>query len=248
MSLLTVNAIGVSEYEAPIQATSLLIVRAFGVEGGGGGPSGASVVASVNVEVTASPFNITIPTETQEGDLLLVLTGGRAGAVYTPPVAYTTMYAYSEGGNTSSQALYRWAAAGEGDSVEAWTSNFTDREREVTMLVIRGLAGSGDPLDTAVVKASAYNDTPTTPEITTVTAGALVIYQYAQRIASDAYTEDTGYPASHTGVLRRYVGTSAQGIAYSVVASPGVVAADAWSTNAAEANLHIDTAIALRPA
>lgn len=214
----------------------------------GGGGASWSIVGFDHHEITATPWDMTIPTDTEAGDLILAFTGGRDGAAtFTQANTYTSLWNLGTGGNVRTQGLYRYAGASEGDTTEEWTTSNPSREQEVALVVLRGGPGSGDPTDTTVASSFAYDITPEVPAITTLTDNVMLFGVYGRRWNASSDTEDEGYPSGFTGILRRYLNPSQLGVCYKVVPTAGVVAAVDWGDDpVGETNAHYDIALAIK--
>ena len=234
--------------------THLLTVAGIGSGDGGtppGGGAGITVEGFTVVDILASPFNVTLPAEVEEDDIIYAFAGGRSGATFGPPATYAgqDIYSYDEGGNTKIDGWWRRAGAGEGGSTEQWTSSNISRQNQFGLIVIRGCTDTGDPQDVPHIKVSAYSDTPSCPAGATLTAGSIVVWMYGQRYSGTAPVEDTGYPAvgDAQGVFRRWINPSVLGCAYKVIPDAGAWVGDLWGAWAGEANLHIETAVIFKP-
>lgn len=227
----------------------LLTVGDLGEGGGGtppGGGAGITVEGSVTVDIGASPFNVTLPADVQENDILYAFAGGRSGATFGPPATYAgqDIYTYDEGGNTRIDGWWRRAGAGEGGTTEQWTSSNISRQNLFGLVVLRGCIETGDPQDVPHVKSSGYVDTPACPAGATLTANSCVVWMYGQRYNGTAPTEDTGYPATtDEGLFRQWFSSSILGCAYKVIESAGAYPGDLWGQWAGENNLAIATAV-----
>lgn len=238
--------------EAPIVTTEADILAAPGFLDrdavGGGGAGAWELIGFDHYDISgASPFDMTIPTDTEEGDLILAYTGGRQAATFTPPAGYTAVFTYDEGGNTSHRGWRRYAGAAEGDTTEEWATTDVNREQEIAIVVFRGGPTVGDPQDTTHAKTSAYDITPEVPAITTLTDSVLLVGSYGRRWNASSTTEDQGYPSGFTGILRRYLNPSAMGICYKVIPTAGLVDAVDWGDDpVGETGLHVDVVIAIK--
>lgn len=177
-----------------------------------GGGGGWQVVGSDPHEVTASPFDLTIPTDTAAGDLILVFVGGREGAVYTPPGGYTERLLRGLA-NAKHGVWYRYAGAAEGDTTEEWASTSTGRMSEVCMLVVRGGLTSGNPFDTYHNEFYNSDNIPLVPAIVPQTDNPLRIASYGRNAAASSVPEDQNYPSGFTGIMRRAIGDNIMGVA-----------------------------------
>jgi hypothetical protein len=237
--------------EAPIVTAETDILKVpgfFDRDAVGGGGGSWALIGFDHHEFGATPHDMTIPTDTAEGDLVLAYSGGRSSATVVPTSAsYTQLFTYDEGGNCKHIGWYRYAGAAEGDTAEEWTSSDISRQSELALVVFRGGPAAGDPQDTTHAKTSAYDITPEVPQIETLTDSVLLVGSYGRRWSASSTTEDQGYPSGFTGVLRRYLNPSQLGICFKVIPAAGVVSAVDWGDDpVGETNLHVDVVVAIK--
>ena len=212
---------------------------------------GWSTPVTANGTTTLTP---TLPSGWQEGELFLVPLAWSDKRTITPPAGWTTSvftHVHSGSGGGVMHCYSRITSSSESNPTFSFSNNCSSIG---SIIRVSGFDAT-TPMDATATTGQGTSTNGSSPTITTVTDGALVLRFLNVNWGSWASGgQDTGYPTSpsQTGMFVRRTGAGAGnhqvlGAAYAFQASNGASGAAAWSMPTSTFHW-IGATVAIRPA
>jgi len=198
-----------------------------------------------------SSGSITIPIDTQVGDLMVVCVGHVGTDTVTPPTGWSTQVNQTATGSTATMWVFtKLAQAGDAGSSQTFTF-LTNTHAIAIECRVYGGVDTSTPMDVAATSQASSGTSPTAPALTTVTDGAMLVAFYLAvdgGASGPTWTAPSGYTNEYTALTTKASGANAalHG-SEKTLATAGTSGSPAATITSAGLNRWVGALLAIRP-